>query len=133
MHSLLKQFKRVNFVKVFIIVSLLLFGVKSYAQQDTAAARKLTDRMQTELSLTGDQYTQVYSLNQTFIGQMKALQSSGGGRFSKLKKMKSLGDERDSQMKKILSDEQYQKYLKNKASNREKMKEALKDRKQNGR
>jgi len=47
--------------------------------------------------------------------------------------MKSLGDERDSQMKKILSDEQYQKYLKNKASNREKMKEALKDRKQNGR
>ncbi len=133
MHSLLKQFKRVNFVKVFIIVSLLLFGVKSYAQQDTAAARKLTDRMQTELSLTGDQYTQVYSLNQTFIGQMKALQSSGGGRFSKLKKMKSLGDERDKQMKKILSDEQYQKYLKNKASNREKMKEALKDRKQNGR
>ncbi|ANI88064.1 hypothetical protein A9P82_01285 [Arachidicoccus ginsenosidimutans] len=107
----------------------LLIGIQTFAQQDSTATKKLTDKMKTELSLTDKQYSEVYAINQNFISQLQALQSSGGGRFAKLKKMKSIANNRDKQLKQILTSEQYQAFEKNKAANREKMKEAYKARK----
>ena len=83
--------------------------------------------MKIELSLTDQQYNQVYNVNQHFITGVKSLQSEGGRKLAKFKKMKFIGDERDRQMKQILSAEQYQQYLENKAENREKLKESRKN------
>lgn len=113
--------------KLLFFFSICLFiGVPVFAQQDSAMVKNMTDKMQTELSLSQDQYSRVYGVNQQFVAEMKTLQASGGGRFAKLKKMKSIGSERDQQMKEILSPDQYQVYLKNKAANRQKLKADMK-------
>lgn len=98
---------------------------KSFAgmQPDSSAVKKMTDRMQTELTLDADQYNKVYAVNEQFLTAMTDLKNSSGGRLEKFRKMKSIDDNRDKQLKKILTSAQYNIYQKNKEANREKMRE----------
>lgn len=123
----MKQPQSIFFFRTLIMAAGLFVSSQTHAQQDSSAARKLTDKMKIELSLTDQQYNQVYNVNQHFITGVKSLQSEGGRKLAKFKKMKFIGDERDRQMKQILSAEQYQQYLENKAENREKLKESRKN------
>jgi hypothetical protein len=93
-------------------------------ETDSSTAKKMTDRMQTQLTLDADQYNKVYAVNEQFLDAMAELKNSPGKKLGKFREMKSIDDDRDKQLKKILTSDQYNIYRKNKEANREKMREA---------
>lgn len=112
-----------------IIAILLLFTLNAAAQdkKGAEAARAVTNNMKEDLSLNDGQYTQVYAVNLNFMEKAIENRDSGKSKIEKAKRLKALDDERDTKLKSVLSDDQYKKYLANKAENRKKLREHLKE------
>lgn len=106
------------------VVMLLLFTVNASAQTKGAeGARAVTNYMKNELSLNDSQYTKVYAVNLEYLQKAIENKESGKNKVEKAKKLKSLDDERDNKLKSVLSDDQFKKYIANKAENRKKLRE----------
>jgi hypothetical protein len=117
---------------LFILTMFLFFAGAAFAQDGTPEkkATALTDRMKTQLTLTDDQYKQVYDVNLDFVTQLGALKADAGSKMSKFRKMKTIDNDRDAALKKILSADQFSTFQTNKEENRKEMKEKYKESKQ---
>lgn len=119
-----------NTLKQFLFICLLAISTSSMAQRDAdSSARKLTDKMNTQLTLSTDQYSKVYDVNVRFANELSTEKASGASKMALLKKMKSLDKQRDKELKDILSKEQYDIYSGNKKDNRKQLKAAYKNKK----
>jgi hypothetical protein len=128
MFKKIKEMK--NTLKQFLFICLLAISTSSMAQRDAdSSARKLTDKMNTQLTLSTDQYSKVYDVNVRFANELSTEKASGASKMALLKKMKSLDKQRDKELKDILSKEQYDIYSGNKKDNRKQLKAAYKNKK----
>lgn len=119
-----KKFKQL--LGAFAIM--LLFTANMSAQAKGAeAAKAVTNNMKDELMLNDGQYTKVYAVNLDFMEKAMENRDSGKTKVEKAKRLKALDDERDTKLKSVLSDDQYKKYVANKAENRKKLREHLKE------
>lgn len=108
------------------IAIMLLFTLNTHAQAKGAeGARAVTNHMKEELSLNDGQYTKVYAVNLDFMEKAIDNRNSGKSKVEKAKRLKALEDERDNKLKSVLSDDQYKKFIANKAENRKKLREHL--------
>lgn len=105
--------KRVLFsamIIAFSVISLNSFGQE--AQPDPAArAKKISERMKTELSLSEDQYKKVYDINLAYTKQMADLRNkTSEDRKEKMNSFRELGKNRNEELKAVLSADQMSKY-----------------------
>jgi DNA-binding helix-hairpin-helix protein with protein kinase domain len=117
-----------------LLLALFLFVSASVFAQSTPdeKAKALTDRQKTQLTLTDDQYKQVYDINLDFINKLGAVKEDGGGKMAKFKKLKELDKNRDASLQKVLTEEQFKKFQTVKQETREEMKEKYKESKNKG-
>jgi predicted ATP-grasp superfamily ATP-dependent carboligase len=118
------------FVVLFIMGCTGFAAVQAQDAEKTTVAKRLTDSMTVQLSLTEDQVPKVLAINQDFSTKAAAIRSEGGGKMDKLKKVKAANSERDKALKAILTDEQFLEYKANKKENKALAKERMKARKQ---
>lgn len=81
---------------------------KKYTPEQKAT--KMTDKMKSDVSLTDNQYKQVYAVNLKYAEKMQALRSKDGGRENNKEEFKSLRKEQKNELSSILTDEQREKY-----------------------
>jgi Spy/CpxP family protein refolding chaperone len=74
-------------------------------------AGKQTEKMKTELALTGQQYQQVANINLKYAQKNEVVAGSNEGTLRKINTFRSNRNQKDIEMKKILTTEQYAKYL----------------------
>ncbi len=73
-----------------------------------------TERMKEELNLSDKQTTEVGAINLKFAQKMdEQRKNSSGDRESMREEMETMREERNAEMKKVLTEEQYEKMLKN--------------------
>ncbi len=110
-----KQFSRMMMVAA--VAACTLFSVSSFAQQQKQPkqtpeerAKRMTDSMKTNLSLTDDQYNKVYDLNVNYITKMQALRQQQGSREDKMQQFKELRKSEDNDLGAVLTKDQMEKY-----------------------
>jgi protein CpxP len=86
-------------------------------------AQHRADKMQKNLSLTDDQYKQVYSALLSQAQQMKDLKSTDGDKTTRREKMKTIWQSTDATISGILNSEQQTKYQQMKEKRKEKHKQ----------
>ncbi|QDU32875.1 hypothetical protein KS4_09140 [Poriferisphaera corsica] len=82
------------------------------AMSNQQLAKRIADRLHTEVGLNQEQYQQVYQLNLKYIPEMDRILDSKEFRIKKDRKLREIELRKDNQYREILTDEQYQKYLK---------------------
>lgn len=105
-------------------------AVQAQDAEKGARAKRMTDSMTVQLSLTEDQVPKVQTINEEFAGKAATIRSEGGGKLDKLKKLKAANNDRDKALKAVLTEEQFKEYKANKKENKAAAKEQYKKRKQ---
>lgn len=101
---------------VLITAGLFVWSASANAQAADARkapeerAKKMTDKMKTELSLTDEQYTKVQEVNVKYATKNESILNSSKGKFEKYRAIKSSQGEKKKELKKILDKEQFKKY-----------------------
>jgi protein CpxP len=122
--------KKLNLSLVVMLI-FGLFAVNSYAQTSDRTktkktpeqkAEKMAKKMQEKLSLSDDQYRQVYDLALSTVNQRASLKSNGSDKETRKAEMKSLLEKQQLQLKTILSSDQWTKWetLKSEMKNKHK-------------
>jgi len=111
--------------RVVSIIALVVMFTTTAAAQDNAAARKVTTAMKEQLDLNDMQFKQVFIVNGDFITKSLENKAASKTNVEKAKKLQQLDKEWDTKLKSVLSDEQYKKFIANKAENRKMMREHL--------
>jgi hypothetical protein len=91
-------------------------------------AQKITDWMKTNLQLTDEQATTVHGINLKYANENEALKDNTAARRDKYKKFKETQAAKDQELKGALTPEQFSTYLSKKKELQEKMKEEVKER-----
>ncbi len=73
-------------------------------------AKKLTDKMKSELTLTDTQYQPVYDINLKYANKGQDLMKSTEDKKAKMEAMKSTMADKDNELKAVLTPDQYKKY-----------------------
>jgi hypothetical protein len=114
----------------------VLFTLTATAQDKvTEGAKKITDNMKEDLSLTADQYKKVYDINFEFLTKAKdeknAVKATGAKlqKKDKVKELKVIGQDREAKLKAVLTEEQFKKFEATKKENKDKLKEYYKEKK----
>lgn len=112
-------------VAASLISGLMIAAVPVFAQKadPDAMAKKLTDRMNKELTLSGDQYQKVNTIHLDYAKAAAELKnSSNTDRAVQHTEIKKLKEKRDAALKGVLTSEQYQSYLQHKEERHDKKK-----------
>jgi hypothetical protein len=118
------------FVLLFVIGCTGFAAVHAQDGEKVTVAKRLTDSMTVQLSLTEEQVPKVLAVNEEFSSKAAGIRNEGGGKMDKLKKLKAANSERDKALKAILTDDQFLEYKANKKENKALAKERMKARKQ---
>jgi len=121
------------------LIMLLLFvftNASVYSQQKdipsaSERAAKLTDWMKTNLQLTNDQVPKVQDINIKYANKMDELKNSPQGKRQKFQTLKNDDMAKDAELKQVFTDSQYKTYMTKKDELKKKLKQELKERKQN--
>lgn len=97
-------------IMAFSVISLNSFSQD--AQPDPAArAKKISEKMKTELSLSEDQYKKVYDINLAYTQKITDLRNkTSEDRKEKMNSFRELGKNRNEELKAVLSADQMSKY-----------------------
>lgn len=98
-----------------LILAIALLGVGTAAAQDAkinpeTIAKNLTEKMKTDLTLSDDQNSKVYTINLKFVQQAETIRNSGDEKLAKLRAIKSANEEKTKELKAVLTKEQFEKY-----------------------
>lgn len=97
-----------------MFMALCLVSFASFSQQakpdPEARAKKISEKMKTELSLSDEQYTKVYDINLKYSQKMKDIRTEEGDRQSKMNSIRDLNKSKNDELKSVLSEEQMNKY-----------------------
>lgn len=101
---------------IFLMMIVMAVTATAFAQnggqRDPAAmAKRQSDRMKTELSLTDEQYAKVVAVNEKAAEKMKTLRENGTSRESMREERTKMDKEKDDEFVKILSKEQWDKWV----------------------
>jgi Spy/CpxP family protein refolding chaperone len=125
--------------KTTLIAALFLsFAGAVSAQKDSTAhspetrARKMTDKMKTELTLTDDQYKQVYDINLKYGQKNQDALKGDGSKLEKAKALKTENQGKNKELKAVLTPEQFEKYKEMQKEKREELKQMRKEKKADG-
>lgn len=112
-------------------IVMLLAVTTTVSAQDRAAegAKRVTDKMKTELSLTEAQYPKVEQINKDFMEKAKAGRTVTD-KVEREKSVKALADDRDTKLKAVLTEDQFKTYSDKKAAKVSALKEKRELRKQ---
>lgn len=107
------KMNKVLFPAMFMAFSLI--SVASFSQQakpdPEARAKKISEKMKTELSLSEDQYAKVYDINLKYSRQMSGLRHEASeDRKEKMNAFRELNKGKQEELKAVLSEEQMSKY-----------------------
>jgi len=126
-------------MKTFILILAVALGVtgkvsaQASEQMKNATpeerAQKITDWMKTNLQLTDEQATTIHGINLKYANENEALKENAGARRDKYKKFKDTQAAKDQELKGALTPEQFSTYLSKKNELQKKMKEEVKERK----
>ena len=101
---------------VGVTVMLLAFTTTVSAQDRTAeGAKRATDKMKAELSLTDAQYPKVEKINKDFIAKTQENRALTN-QVERENGVKALSEDRDTQLKAVLTEEQFKAYNAKKAA-----------------
>jgi hypothetical protein len=105
--------KKVMFA--MLIVAGSLASAVSFAQDHKGGdpaerAKKISEKLKTELSLNNDQYNKVYDINLKYGTKMHDLKKAEGDRDSKMTEMKTISKSKNDELKAVLTDAQWTKY-----------------------
>lgn len=115
---------------VGVTVMLLAFTTTVSAQDRAAeGAKRATDKMKTELSLTDAQYPKVEKINKDFIAKTQENRTLTD-KAAREKSVKALSEDRDAKLKTVLTEEQFKAYTAKKAERLSSIKEKRELRKQ---
>ncbi len=95
-------------------------------------AKTMTDKMKTELTLTDDQYKQVYDINLKYAQKNQEAVGGEGTRMQKAKTLRSGNSAKNEELKAVLNSEQFEKYSALQKEKKANAREALKKRKSDG-
>ncbi len=116
--------KKVMFAMLIVagsLVSAVSFG--QHTKADPAArAKKVSEKLKTELSLSDDQYNKVYDINLKYSTKMQDLRKTEGDRQLKMTEMKTLNKGKNEELKTVFTDAQWSKYKEWQKSKRHDMK-----------
>jgi len=90
-------------------------------QKEAVIAQLKADKE--KLALTKEQQEPFMEITKKYMGMMKDLKETEGGRREKFKALKDLNDKKNAEMKTLLTASQYATYLDIQKERREKMKE----------
>lgn len=113
----------ISAAKTMVGATVMLLAVTTtVSAQDRAAegAKRATDKMKTELSLTDAQYPKVEQINKEFMEKAKESRSITD-KTEREKGVKAFSDERDAKLKAVLTDEQFKQYSDKKAERLQKL------------
>lgn len=101
---------------VGVTVMLLAFTITVSAQDRAAeGAKRATDKMKAELSLTDAQYPKVEKINKDFIAKRQENRTLTN-KVERENSVRSLSENRDTQLKAVLTEDQFNKYNAKKAA-----------------
>lgn len=107
----------ISAAKTMLGAAVMLIAVTTtVSAQDRSAdgAKKATDRMKTQLTLTDAQYPKVEQINKDFIDKLKESRSTTD-KAEREKKVNALNADKDTKLKAVLTDEQFKMYSEKKA------------------
>ena len=98
---------------VSVVAIVLAFTLNASAQEQSTAdaAKKTTDIMKTELSLTDVQYKKVLDINTVFTDKVAEARKSSTDKKQTAQVVKGLKEEKENTLKTVLTDDQYKLYL----------------------
>ena len=118
-------------IALMIIIGCAGFSaVQAQDAEKGARAKRMTDSMTVQLSLTEEQVPKVQAINEEFAGKAATIRNEDGGKLDKLKRLKAVNHDRDKALKAVLTEEQFKTYKANKKENKAEAKERYKKRKQ---
>jgi DNA repair protein RadC len=96
---------------------------QALSQEEITALRSTMKANTASLNLTEEQLSKFEEIAKRYGDQLMELRESDASKFSKYRKMKSIKKSRNKEMQQLLSEEQYERYLKNQEAMEKKMKE----------
>jgi len=123
----------VLFLITFLFAGNVIWGQKKTSSTPEERATKLTEWMKTNLQLSGDQVTQVQTLNLKYANKTQELQTQSLSRKQKMQILKDNDKAKDAELKNVLTTEQYNNYQVKKEEIRKQMKERMREKKTHGR
>ncbi|MFY0254184.1 hypothetical protein ACDQ55_09545 [Chitinophaga sp. 30R24] len=103
--------KVVHFLTAAFLSVMVLAGTASFGQErHHPDAKTMTDSMKSKLSLSDDQYSKVYNINQQFSDDMSKVKTDNGDKTAKREQARKAYEQRDAELKKVLTDDQYKMY-----------------------
>jgi len=118
---------------VFLFAGNVIWGQKKTSSTPEERATKLTEWMKTNLQLSGDQVTQVQTLNLKYANKTQELQTQSLSRKQKMQILKDNDKAKDAELKDVLTTDQYNNYQAKKEEIRKQMKERMREKKTHGR
>lgn len=114
-----------NLMLAVMIAAGSMISVAGYSQDKQmdpeARAKKVTEKMKTELSLSDDQYKKVYDINLKYGEKMHDIRKQDGDRQAKMNEVRDLNKAKNDELGAVLSKEQMDKYKEMKKGARHKM------------
>ena len=123
----------VLFLITFLFASNVIWGQKKTSSTPEERATKLTEWMKTNLELSGDQVTQVKTINLKYANKTQELQTQSLSRKQKTQILKDNDKAKDAELKDVLTTDQYNNYQAKKEEIRKQMKERMREKKTHGR
>jgi len=123
----------VLFLITFLFAGNVIWGQKKTSSTPEERATKLTEWMKTNLQLSGDQVTQVQTLNLKYANKTQELQTQSLSRKQKMQILKDNDKAKDAELRNVLTTEQYNNYQVKKEEIRKQMKERMREKKTHGR
>ncbi|HEX2628665.1 MAG TPA: hypothetical protein VHM26_06635 [Chitinophagaceae bacterium] len=124
----MKTFYRLSTLTLLLFISVTSLHAQETKANATDRAKKMTDQMKTELSLSDSSYTNVYAINLKYAEKNSEIMSGAEGRLAKLKSLKASNEEKEKEMKAVLTKEQFKKYKELMKERKADAKEAYKNR-----
>ncbi|MET0464338.1 MAG: hypothetical protein ABW007_14330 [Chitinophagaceae bacterium] len=129
-----------NIIRKTAFAAALLIGISFAvsAQSDSTKhspekrAKAMTDKMKTDLTLSDDQYKQVYDINLKYAQKNQEAAGGEGSRMQKAKALKSGNASKNEELKAVLNSQQFEKYTEAQKEKKANAREALKKRRDNG-
>jgi Spy/CpxP family protein refolding chaperone len=90
-------------------------------------AKKLTEKMKTDLTLSDDQYSKVYDINVKFAQQTETIRNSTDDKLSKVRAIKSANEAKTKDLKAVLTKEQFDKYEEMQKERKEEARKMMKE------
>jgi hypothetical protein len=125
----MKTFYRLSTLVFFLLISIVSLNAQETTKASAAdRAKKLTDKMKTELSLDSSAYTNVYAINLKYAEKNTEIMNSAEGKLAKYRSLKESNDQKEKEMKGVLTKEQFKKYKEMMKERKADAKEAYKNR-----